>query len=273
MFNYLKKDDPYLGDGTFGQLARFGPERCAVMHLQLLDLENKWDTKVEFERYNMAYNTSDPAVQEFLDNSTEVFFRRFRYIFDKHMVKKWTSTEVVHYLLGGDPHHAKEFARWLVYHKKMNDLTKGTPCHAMQKQSNPSTPAATNKFSPAMAMSTKSTNSTSKELVNTPTVNGHDGEFMFEKKIVTLGKHHTMTHGDVKIDLHESMNFITQYADPLVILNDQFVTKNWEHINSLADEKVAVNIWGKATRANEKYEPLVLDVIHQICIHSSHQQL
>ena len=90
MFNYLKKDDPYLGDGTFGQLARFGPERCAVMHLQLLDLENKWDTKVEFERYNMAYNTSDPAVQEFLDNSTEVFFRRFRYIFDKHMVKKWT---------------------------------------------------------------------------------------------------------------------------------------------------------------------------------------
>ncbi len=114
MFNYLKKDDPYLGDGTFGQLACFGPERCAVMHLQLLDLENKWDTKDEFERYNLAYNTSDPAVHDFLNNSTAVFFRRFRYIFDKHKVKKWTSTEVVHYLLGGDPHHAKEFARWLV---------------------------------------------------------------------------------------------------------------------------------------------------------------
>jgi hypothetical protein len=122
-------------------------------------------------------------------------------------------------------------------------------------------------------MSTKSTNSKSKELLNTAIVNGHDGEFMFEKKLVTLGKHHTMTHGDVMINLHESMNFITQYADPLVILNDRLVTKNWAHINSLADEKVAVNIWGKATQANEKYKPMVLNVTHQICIHSSHQQL
>ncbi len=211
----------------------------------------------------MAYAASDPAVKDFLDNSTTVFFRRFRYIFDKHMVKKWTTTEVVHYLLGGDPHHARELARWLVYHKEIDNMTKGTPSSSMQSRSNPSTSASIESLSAI-------TNSKSKELLNTPTVDGHDGEFIFEKKVVTLGKHHTMTHGDVKIDLHESMNFITQHADPSMILIDKFVTKNWAHINSLAQEKVAVNIWGKATRANEKFAPFVLDIIHQICIHSSH---
>ena len=87
MFNCPKKEDPYLGNGTFGQLARFGPEQCAVMHLQLLELDDKWDTKNDFEWYNLAYNTAGPAVQDFLDNSTTVFFQRFSYIFDKHMVK------------------------------------------------------------------------------------------------------------------------------------------------------------------------------------------
>ncbi len=50
-------------------------------------------------------------MKEHLDKSSDVFLQRFRALFDKHMVAKWTSTEVVHYVLGGDRHHAKEFAR------------------------------------------------------------------------------------------------------------------------------------------------------------------
>ena len=45
MFNFMKIDDPFLGEGTFGQLARFGPERCYVMHMLLLELADggwKW---------------------------------------------------------------------------------------------------------------------------------------------------------------------------------------------------------------------------------------
>lgn len=267
MFNFLKTDDPYLGNGTFGQLARFGPERCAVMHLQLMDLENGgWMKKKEFDRYNSAYAESDPAVKEFLDNATTVFFQRYRYIFNKHLVKKWTSTEVVHYLLGGDPHHAKEFARWLVYHKTKHDSKKGTSTTHMQTRSNSSTPVSA-RSTPATPTSSKSINSES-----TNSLNGEEMEFIFEKKEVTLGKHHKMTHGDVKIDLHESMNFITENADPSLILKDPFITQNWAYINSLANEKIAVDTWAETTPNNKKYAPFVVNIIHSICIHSSHQQ-
>ena len=97
-------------------------------------------------------------------------------------------------------------------------------------------------------------------------------EFIFEKKVVTLGKHHTMTHGDIRIDLHESMNFLTESADPLVILKDPFVKENWAYINSIASEKVAVDVWDKTTSSNEKYAPFVLNIIRCISIHANHQQ-
>lgn len=88
MFNFMKINDPFLGDGTFGQLARLGPEWCAVMHLHLSELEmGGWKSKDEFTRYKAAFNASNEEVKQYLDNAIEVFFQRFRAIFDKHLVK------------------------------------------------------------------------------------------------------------------------------------------------------------------------------------------
>jgi hypothetical protein len=80
MFNFMKMDDPFLGNGTFGQLARFGPERCAAMHLILSDLESGgWKEKPEFKRYQDAYATlAGEKETDYIDKATGVFFRRFR---------------------------------------------------------------------------------------------------------------------------------------------------------------------------------------------------
>ena len=123
MYNFMRMNDPFLGEGTFGQLARFGPERCSVMHTLLLELESgAWKEKAEFKRFREAYDSVAGDVErKYLDTAVGAFFSEFRRSFDKHMVAKWTSTEIVHYVLGGDPHHTKEFARWLVHHHHINN--------------------------------------------------------------------------------------------------------------------------------------------------------
>lgn len=248
MFNFLKIDDPYLGDNTYGHIARLGPERCMVMHHQLMELEDSgWETKEEFRSYQKAYATvATAAVQEYLDKAAAVFFERFRAIFDKHMVTKWTSTEVVHYLLGGDKHHAKEFARWLVYHK------------------------------------TKVSSGDSSTSAITP-IEEDDINFSFEEKVITLGEHHNSRINPdraIQIDLQESMLFLTENANPVVILKDPFVVRNWKYIVALSEEEDAIDLFpttedggrGDSNWEDTNYDPFVEDIIRSISIHASHSQ-
>ena len=240
MYNFMRMNDPFLGDGTFGQLARFGPERCSVMHTLLLELESgAWKEKAEFKRFREAYDSvAGDAEKKYLDTAVGVFFREFRGSFENHMVAKWTSTEIVHYLLGGDPHHTKEFARWLVHHHFSKESSADDEDEMMVV------------------------------------------EFAFEDKRITLGHHHSRYRGDVALDvelnLRDSMNFITKNADPLAILDDPFIKRNWTHIMALADEDdetTAVDIWDKSSKPSfNKYKPFREDIIRTICIHSSHQQ-
>ena len=242
MYNFMRMNDPFLGDGTFGQLARFGPERCSVMHTLLLELESgAWKEKAEFKRFREAYDSVAGDVErKYLDTAVGAFFSEFRRSFDKHMVAKWTSTEIVHYVLGGDPHHTKEFARWLVHHHHINNES--------------------------------SSDDDEDEMMVV--------EFAFEDKRVTLGHHHRRYRGDVALDmelnLRDSMNFMTRNVDPLDILNDPFIKRNWTHIMALADEDeetTAVDIWDKSSQASfSKYKHFREDIIRTICIHSSHQQ-
>lgn len=189
-------------------------------------MENgKWKINVEFKQFVDVYNAAaGPAEKKHLDTAVDVIFQYFRVIMEKHMVAKWTSTEIVEYCPGGDPHHAKEFACWLIHHQNNKDALS----------SNTSKPV----------------------------------EFSFEKKLITLGETHRQYHGDtvldVNIDLQDSMNFITKNADPIATLKDPFIEHNWAHIESLATESNAVNIWDKSsTLVFEKYAPFRLDIIQK----------
>ena len=245
MFSYLKIDDPYLGDNTYGHLSQLGPERCYVMHSHLLELENGgWKDREEFKRYmEVVPNVVSVDVVEHLDKATTVFFQKFRVLFDRHMGQKWTSTEIVPYVLGGDRHHAKELARWLVYHK-LREPSDDAPIVTPIEEETP---------------------------------------FCFEEKVIALGEHHTSrvdpNRSAIEIKLHESMAFLTEYAHPNEILKDPFIQKNWKYIVSLSKETEAADLFQKKDGAVDKsswngtdYMPFVNDIIRTICIHANHQQ-
>ena len=188
-------------------------------------------------------NVTGVDVKEHLDKATTTFFEKFRVLFDRHMVQKWTSKEIVPYILGGDRHHAKEFARWLVYHKLREpsvDAPMGTPIE-------------------------------------------EEMPFCFETKVIELGEHHTSRvdpdRGPIQIKLHESMAYLTENADPYEILKDPFIQRNWKYIVSLSNEKEAADLFQKVNGVVEKsswngtdYLPFVNDIIRSICIHANHQQ-
>jgi hypothetical protein len=285
MFNFLKINDPFLGNGTFGQLARLGPERCAVMHMHLSELENGgWREKKEFKRFVDAYSSSTEKVKAYLDKCAVTFFRRFRAIFDRHMVTKWTSTETLHYLLGGDPRLAKEFARWLVYHEAhphSNEIASASPTSPTNATlSSPSTPPSFSSV--ASSRTSRDSNNMSPSSSSIESNNKSTKIFTFKKQKIILGRHHTMDHEnkeDIEIDLRESMLFLTEYVDPSAILCDPFIKANWTYIVALSKEKEAVNlfckkqgVWDKSTWNDMDYEPFVFNIVRSICIHSSHQQ-
>jgi hypothetical protein len=292
MFNFVKIHDPYLGKGTFGQLARFGPERCALMHLQLSQLENGgWKEKPEFKRYIDARASSTKRVQKYLDKAVNVFFKRFRVIFNRHMVAKWTSSETLHYVLGGDKYHAKQFARWLVRHHATNSVDGSESIVSdifsspTKSQKTPSTPPILSQSTCASTLSYVSPLS-EKCTPSSIRSSGSDSEierFKFSKRTITLGKHHNMDRenkSDITIKLRDSMEFLTEYADPSMILDDDFVKDNWTYIEALAESKRTVDLFcktedGKVDKTSWKgndYAPFINDIIRRICIHSSHQQ-
>ena len=176
MYTFLMQDDPDLGKGTFGQLARFGPERTAVMHLRILEVEQNFKEMPEFNRYNTAYSGIGEGEinKEYFDKATRTFFERFRYIFEKHIASEWLESKTLHYMLMGDKHHAHWLARWLVEYKQLkrdDDATIGVEDEDESMQ------------------------------IET---------CMFPSKDIELGSHHTRTKGKpVKVNLQDSMLYLT----------------------------------------------------------------
>ncbi|KAK1733485.1 hypothetical protein QTG54_015773 [Skeletonema marinoi] len=118
-FHFVMKDDPVLGEGSFGQTSRFCVERLYIMHKLLAELENDgWKTKIQFKAYKRALRGVSNL--EYFDKMAKVFLERFRFVFDKHLRPCWTSDSILHYILGGNQVLANEFARWLVDYKRMS---------------------------------------------------------------------------------------------------------------------------------------------------------
>ena len=119
-FNFLLTNDPYFGSGTFGQLGCFMAERICVIDKHLSDLEDGgWTEKDAFKAYKTALkgipDKSDSfANKEFFDKLAPTMIWVFRQNLDKHVFDHWRSDPLLHYMIGGDPTLAKEFAKLLV---------------------------------------------------------------------------------------------------------------------------------------------------------------
>ena len=240
-FNFLLKDDPVLGKGTFGQIARFGSVRCSIMNEDLLKLENGGFEKMEeFAPYMKALNGvgSGNCDQAYFKKATTVFLERFRYVWDKHMGSKYLSSKILHYTLGGDKYHAREFAQWLV---DFEDSTSPSDTQNVEDEGDG--------------------------------LNFELEACTFRDIKITLDSHHTMTHGPVKMNLRKSMQYITAEADRAEILEDKFVRTNWELIRELAEQDVPINLIDLMTlKVEGHWHPLATAIWREIFVHSNHQQ-
>lgn len=124
MFEWTKRSDPELGKGSWGQTARLAVERCYIMHIMLKELENGgWKEKPEFKPYLDALRRIpkagdvNNAGREFFDKMPGKMLDKFRQVFEKHVAPCWRSTDILHYIIGGNPTLAHHFAAMLVHYR------------------------------------------------------------------------------------------------------------------------------------------------------------
>ena len=79
-----------------------------------------------------------------------------------------------------------------------------------------------------------------------------------------------MTHGDITVNLRESMDYLTNETDRTKIVNDRFVMYHWEGITYLAASDTPVDLLGG--NIAEPLRPLSEGIWKQVLIHAVHQQ-
>ena len=215
-FGFLMRNDPYFGSGTFGQLARFMPERVYIMYMQLSEFkEGKWKDKPEFAKYLKALEaipeiSKSCADKDFVDKLPTKFIEEFGRNLENHVLNRWRSNKLAHYVLGGTAPLAKEFGKAICHH--VNLLEDGV-------------------------------------LVDTE--NGGNTEqqppYVFLNTSLTLGDHHTMSEsqGSVTINIKECITYLTAGADFEVIRNNKFVKEYWILIEKLAMAEKIVCLFDK----------------------------
>jgi len=252
------KDNPILGNNTFGQLAAYGPERCYVMRreLELLTVELRTLNSSGSESTLFPFNKFYKALQGlhegedglgYFQKAVTKFLERFRHVWEKHMAKKWRSSRLVWYSLAGEPRLAKEMARWLVdYDQRIVD-------------------------------------------------DDEEDSFDFfafgssRDETLTLAGVHKMSHGREVIKIRDAMIYMTGEADRGKIMGEDLIKKHWSSIQALAESPEVVRLFDfievpdnnsnesrievdEMTWDGHDYTGLSRDLIRRIFIHSSHQQ-
>ena len=206
-FLFLLRNDPFFGVGTFGQLARFMPERVYVICQQLYELkDDKWKNKPEFAKYLEALkgipkSSKSCANKEFFEQLPIKFMENHEHNIDKHILNQWRSDKLLPYMIGGDPRLARELAMMLLNHNCIGSV---------------------------VALDDKNEEIQSAEPAPA---------YIFDD--------HKLTRGPVQINVKKCMEYIMANADLNVITNDEFVKKHWNYITKLADADEVVCLTDK----------------------------
>ena len=241
MFEWMMRSDPVLGSGSWGQTARLAVERCYVMHMKLKELEDGWENMPQFKPYldevsKIPEKGSVSKVgKEFFDKMPGKVFEKFRYVFDKHVTSCWCSDDILHYIIGGNPTLANEFAAWLNHYDSMIGASETLASLGLNEDD--------------------------------VDVEVHE----FTDKEITL-EHHKVRNGDIKVNVRDCLDYLTADADRAHILERPFVKKYWTHILEMATAEETVDLFDKDTWGDHDYSPLRKAVLSEICIHSIHQQ-
>uniref|UniRef100_A0A7S2PCR3 Uncharacterized protein n=1 Tax=Skeletonema marinoi TaxID=267567 RepID=A0A7S2PCR3_9STRA len=121
-FAFMMKPDPALGKRSFGHLARFILERISVMHFQICQLENGgYKTVDEFKSYikslqGIHKGGVKDVCADYFEKTADLFIKRIRQDFNKHVRQYWLTDDKIHYMLGGDKEHAQQICKWMTHH-------------------------------------------------------------------------------------------------------------------------------------------------------------
>ena len=248
MFDWMMRFDPELGNGSWGQTARLAVERCFVMHKMLQDLENDgWKNKPQFKPYLDSIkgipkkDSISKVGKEYFDEMPGKVLEKFRFVFEKHVVSCWCSDDILHYIIGGNPTLANEFAAWLLDFESMS------------------------KDAEILAAAGYANDDGDDESIE---IDAH--QFAYEE--ITLKHHQGRDKQDVKVNLCDCMSYLTAEADRAHILARPFVKNHWQQIKQMAAADETIDLFNKETWGDYNYEPLRLAVLKEICIHPVHQQ-
>ena len=248
MFDWMMRFDPELGNGSWGQTARLAVERCFVMHKMLQDLENDgWKNKPQFKPYLDSIkgipkkDSISKVGKEYFGEMPGKVLEKFRFVFEKHVVSCWCSDDILHYIIGGNPTLANEFAAWLLDFESMS------------------------KDAEILAAAGYANDDGDDESIE---IDAH--QFAYEE--ITLKHHQGRDKQDVKVNLCDCMSYLTAEADRAHILARPFVKNHWQQIKQMAAADETIDLFNKETWGDYNYEPLRLAVLKEICIHPVHQQ-
>ena len=79
-----------------------------------------------------------------------------------------------------------------------------------------------------------------------------------------------MTHGDVTVNLRESMEYLTTKIDRADVISGTFVQENWAQIELLAQAKAPLDLL--SNHVPPELKQLSDTIWGQIAIHAIHQQ-
>jgi hypothetical protein len=116
---WVKRNDPVFGPGSYGHISRLVPEHLFVMHKQFEKLKNGgWKTNRDYAGFLKAVEgvsemgEVSKAGKEFFEKAPSVFLEKFEATF-KEYTKKWRHHKTLPIIIAGQPQIARAFIRWL----------------------------------------------------------------------------------------------------------------------------------------------------------------
>ena len=233
-WRFLLQNNPHFGTNTFGQCAQFMAERAAISYEkanELLELGDngkpRWQTASNrFKQYAKAAMTVPVQAAKEGDVDRKFFFEELPNTFIKvymdnletYVLKTWWSSELVHYMLGGDPTLAKVLADMLVHYKEHHvEVEVEDVPFDEEMEGLPTTP------------------------YNYDNINR-----FCDDGIATLGRHHVMNDekaDPIKVNVRDMMTMITKDVNWKIVLNDKFVKEHWDQIENLASADGVVDLF------------------------------
>ena len=208
---FMKRNNPYFGQGIYGQLSCFMPEHIYLMKREVSNLigddGNGWKNIDVFAWYLEAISRvskkSNHLAQEFFEKLPMKFINEYYRNRNKHIINWWRSDDLVLWMLGRQPELAREIACIITYYNNVLELSEDEHSDSQR--------------------------------------------YVFPNAVVSMDLfHNTGNETVLDINIQECMEFLMSILDIDKILKDSFIRANLDSIEKMATSDDVVRLFDKA---------------------------